>query len=414
MKILLFGNSGGDGFCECVERALQLQCNDLVVDLSFSKCKDGDLPDHNTLSERALVLVYAKAGQTWSQETEDWLAEVVESRRIVLPVLDTPVDANGLPRSINQLNAFVRSHFMTHSKRRSHSSDADVLGLVDDVLGLAWLRRHVRRVFISYRRSDSHAVARQLFYRFSRLGYEVFLDDASIPHAVNFQRELKWWLNDADLLIALLSPNFELSKWCVEEISFAQRQAIGILGVKWPKKFDNPTINIVDSFLMADQIVQLKLLHFKSRRGRRNGGEELAKSELTDEAWEQLLAACNKKRTRSVRARLDNLIKLTPAVLESSGPPQQHELGDFIFQDVSRGIRFVRVLPFRPRPEHLHEACQKGQHLGYAEAGCLYAENDLSDPRVKAMRWLTDTAGAISGSLTQPRLWPYCGGEELL
>src|SRR5262249_18049481 len=95
--------------------------------------------------------------------------------------------------------------------------------------------RRVPKVFISYKRTDSAPIAGQLYDRFNHLGYETFLDEASVPRAADFQRELKWWLNDADLLVVLASPCFTLSKWCMEEVSFCQQRVIGVALIQWPE-----------------------------------------------------------------------------------------------------------------------------------------------------------------------------------
>ncbi len=53
------------------------------------------------------------------------------------------------------------------------------------------LLRENRKLFISYRRTDSSAVANQLFDAFVRNNYDVFLDTYSINPAKNFQEEFK-------------------------------------------------------------------------------------------------------------------------------------------------------------------------------------------------------------------------------
>lgn len=450
MNILLLGDDGADGFRAMVEAALRRQCAGLGLMPSLTPCDAEALPEPATLRGRTLVLVFTEAVRSWPEPVESWLGEMLQAGHTVLPVLASAADASGLPQAVKMLNAFQRAHYRRplraagRKPRPARASDADVQGLVDEVLALAWLRRRERRVFISYRRCDSQAIARQLFHAFSLLGYEVFLDDASIPHTADFQRELKWWLNDADLLLALISPNFGSSTWCVEEFSFAQRQGIGALAVRWPQVLygqgagvlpfvDPPNVKVAVSpepgqarheptvigGLTPDQYLQLELADFASRKGRREGGAALAGSELTGAAWQRLLAACNQRRTPAVRARLDNLIKQVPEQFAMPGRAEalrQIELGDFLLRD-ARGRRcFVRVLPFRPRPEHLHAACDAGRaHPTRLQlAGCLYAENDSGDPRFQAMRWLADASARRRRDRgPQPHLWPMCGGRVL-
>ena len=65
------------------------------------------------------------------------------------------------------------------------------------------LLRENRKLFISYRRTDSSAVANQLFDAFVRNNYDVFLDTYSINPAKNFQEELHHRMTDCDVLIQL-------------------------------------------------------------------------------------------------------------------------------------------------------------------------------------------------------------------
>lgn len=96
------------------------------------------------------------------------------------------------------------------------------------------LLRKKRRVFISYKRSDSAAVANQLYDVLSRYQFDVFLDTYSIRGSADFQAELHHRITDSDVLIQLNSPNFKDSMWCEEEISEANARQVGVLQINWP------------------------------------------------------------------------------------------------------------------------------------------------------------------------------------
>lgn len=70
------------------------------------------------------------------------------------------------------------------------------------------LLRKSRRVFISYKRSESTGVAQQLFDLLIRNGFDPFLDSYSIRPADNFQEELLHRMTDSDVLIQLYTPEF--------------------------------------------------------------------------------------------------------------------------------------------------------------------------------------------------------------
>lgn len=96
------------------------------------------------------------------------------------------------------------------------------------------LLRQNRKLFISYRRSESTAIANQLFDALIRCNYDVFLDTYSIGAAKNFQEDLHHRLSDCDILIQLYTKEFKTSPWCLEEITSANQKQIGVVELVWP------------------------------------------------------------------------------------------------------------------------------------------------------------------------------------
>jgi hypothetical protein len=67
-----------------------------------------------------------------------------------------------------------------------------------------------RKVFISYRRDDSRYQARMIYHAFERvLGREsVFMDVDSISPGSNYRKILKEWVDQCDVLLALIGPGW--------------------------------------------------------------------------------------------------------------------------------------------------------------------------------------------------------------
>ena len=107
---------------------------------------------------------------------------------------------------------------------------------VTDVLRLMRLTRSERQAFISYKRSDSQAVADQLFDALGRRGYRAFLDTASVEAARRFQDVLHGRLADMDLLIFLDSSQACESQWVIDELTLANNLGLTVLQVVWPGK----------------------------------------------------------------------------------------------------------------------------------------------------------------------------------
>lgn len=98
--------------------------------------------------------------------------------------------------------------------------------------GFDMLRRR-RRLFISYRRTDSREIAVQLFEYFESLNYDVFLDTHSVPKASHFQNQLWHDMSDSDMVILLDTNDFMDSEWCARELAFAESKRISILRLKF-------------------------------------------------------------------------------------------------------------------------------------------------------------------------------------
>lgn len=106
-----------------------------------------------------------------------------------------------------------------------------VFGALFECLGM--LPRQ-RRVFLSYRRSESTPVAVQLFAELSARQYDVFLDTHSVDTSVDFQESLWHNLCDVDVLLMLDSPTYFDSRWTAAEYGRALAKGIGVLRVQWP------------------------------------------------------------------------------------------------------------------------------------------------------------------------------------
>lgn len=91
-----------------------------------------------------------------------------------------------------------------------------------------------RRIFLSYKRSESRQAALQLADKLTELQFEVFLDTRGMPPAVNFQDLLWHKLCDCDVLIMLDTPGYFTSRWTTAEFGRALSKEIPVLRVTWP------------------------------------------------------------------------------------------------------------------------------------------------------------------------------------
>lgn len=173
-------------------------------------------------------------------------------------------------------------------------SDEKTDSFVNYALEALRLMRQNRKLFISYRRSDSTFVANQLFDALVRCNYDVFLDTYSIGAAKNFQEELHHRLSDCDILIQLYTKEFKVSEWCLQEITAANQKQIGVIELVWPDmKLDihnhlcEPIILTKDDFL-TDYTNQ--------------------NAQLTDETVNKISKTVESVRARNMAARQDGLV----------------------------------------------------------------------------------------------------------
>ena len=169
---------------------------------------------------------------------------------------------------------------------------------LDSIVNVAFeelrLLRKKRRVFISYKRSDSAAVANQLYDKLSRHQFDVFLDTYSIRGAADFQAELHHRITDCDVLIQLNSQGFKDSKWCIEEITEANARRVGVLQINWP----GVKSDVTDQLSWTRNLVEQD---FRRKRFNRNT------STLKNIVLNEIAMKIEAIRARNIAARQDNL-----------------------------------------------------------------------------------------------------------
>ncbi len=87
------------------------------------------------------------------------------------------------------------------------------------------------RVFISYKRDETSALADQLFEVLSAAGFDVFLDRHCLPAGVSFQQYLSQELVDKSMLVLLESAGVVASDWVKWEIDLAKQSKMGLLAL---------------------------------------------------------------------------------------------------------------------------------------------------------------------------------------
>lgn len=392
----------GDSRSKVFRDELEHQCAKLDVPVVI----DETTPLKQPSKDKLLVVLLDPGRAVASHDAE--LRPFLDAGGTILPVAPDAAVAGAAVKSscLERTNAFLQERF--------GSGDEWAVALVDEVLAHLWIQRRRRRVFVSYKRSDSAGVARQIFKHLSGLGYEVFLDETSVPPADDFQNRLEWWLNDADLVVLLASPNLDSSKWVLEEITFAQNHGIGILAVVWPPESPGPALSprpAILGALMADQQLPLELQSFEDQTPQGTVGEACA---LEADALSTVIARATRQRTIALRDRLVDLVAYTRQHLADIGitQPAQSGPGDFRFE-MNGEPYLLRVVPFRPDTRVYYELA--GAADSATVVGCLYTESSVTESETRALAWCLEGNRRAPGNggnsaRIELKLWAQPGG----
>ncbi len=180
--------------------------------------------DYGLLDSKAPIVAVFFGYSTANDNSHRSLVDLLRDSITIIPFVDIRSDVlNELPSSISHINAY-----------RSSGSDSDYARLVTLILENLRLLRSERRLFISYKRSESQSIAIQLYEAFDKAGFEVFLDTRSVPYGAEFQNVLWHRMADCDIVVLLDTPNFRASHWTQLELSQANATNIQILHILWP------------------------------------------------------------------------------------------------------------------------------------------------------------------------------------
>lgn len=167
--------------------------------------------------------------------------------------------------------------------------------LAANILQAFRLIRKMRQAFISYRRVETRAVAIQLFAEFSKRGYRMFLDTASVESGEDFQEALWGRMIDVDLLVFLDSPNALSSRWVYEELNRAQGLGLGCLQLVWPNHTPTSGTDFCD--------------HYTLSKANFVDGQINAESCLNEETLASVLSAAEQTRIRSLSSRRRRIVQ---------------------------------------------------------------------------------------------------------
>ncbi|MEF7612996.1 toll/interleukin-1 receptor domain-containing protein [Aquincola sp. MAHUQ-54] len=175
--------------------------------------------DHFVETTPAVALFFGAPGATFPEH-----ANLLRLSIPVIPLVSHLHNVSAeLPECLWPINALALN-----------TGDSNLVKPAGSALQCLGLLPAQRRVFVSYRRSDSRDAAVQLFEELSARQFDVFLDTHSVGVAKNFQAMLWHRLCDSDVVVMLDTPGFFDSRWTRAEWGRATDKHISMLQVLWP------------------------------------------------------------------------------------------------------------------------------------------------------------------------------------
>ncbi len=214
----------------------------------------------------------------------DIINKLINDAVLILPiVININNFSSYIPKELRGINGY------------GLSSNLDIEPLVGSILEGLSLLRLSRRIFISYRRVESSAVAIQLYEQLEKAGFDVFLDTHKIRPGEPFQDELWHRLADTDTVVLLNTPGFLNSEWTTQELAKANSMSIGILHIIWPRHKPEEIAELSLPY-------KLKLTDFVNRK------YNSSKSYLRERTIKKIISEVESLRARSLAARRNNII----------------------------------------------------------------------------------------------------------
>lgn len=196
--------------------------------------------------------------------------------------------------------------------------------------GFELLRKN-RKIFISYKRTESSNVAIQLYEALEKNNFDVFLDTHSIDKGEEFQEELWHRMTDCDVILMLNTKGFLESEWCEYELEKAHLKRIGIVHLIWPDNDFQNFAQLAHSIKLTNGDFEKSLF------------SDLAKGRLKIERVTETIDLIESVRARNLAARQDALITEFIEAANYNNVEVNLQFSRYITENLSDGKRRIYI-----------------------------------------------------------------------
>ncbi|MDH4874406.1 toll/interleukin-1 receptor domain-containing protein [Pseudomonas sp. BN515] len=343
-----------------------------AVEIALHICPDSFRPNRRSCA--AALFIGGAAGADVD------ITAVVDPKIVpVLPVVSTeklvPVE---VPPSLRAFNCIFLDQV---PMERVFSALLECLGLLP----------RQRRVFLSYRRAESTAVAVQLFAELSARQFDVFLDTHSIGAGVDFQEQLWHQLSDVDVLLMLDTPEYFKSRWTDAEYGRALAKGIGVLRVQWPDSTPSPVTSTASrAELLAEEF--------------------LADGQLSNEAVQRICRQLEAVRSQSHALRTMSLIESVRNAIEQIEGQVNGVGPGRLMQVTLRNGRQLSVQPTLgvPTAVTLQETLLRA---GHDDCAVVYNHYGMMKSWQEHLEWLAQRVGGSRWIRQSDAAWDFAGWD---
>lgn len=378
-QIVMLGNGDKEG----LRKNLVEKIGDIGLDID-EHVAFLDATSVNTRSRKYPIVCVFFGSTHLPGEDIEAVDSLVKDEIIIIPVVsDLTLYSQLTPSSLHPINGSLLSE-----------STGGISATSNMVLEALNLLRRTRKLFISYRRQESSAVAIQLYEHLHRNGFEVFIDTISIRPGEPFQEVLWHRLSDTDVVVLLDTPGFLESRWTRDELANTSAMSIGILQLIWPDHKPDPKSSLCEKHYLnnSDFILSDK-------------GE---KKILTDNTIQVIGKAVENLRARSQASRYAKIVGTVGRIAEDLGieltvQPERYAI-------VKKDNKYVAVIPTVGVPEALRyqeiaELFEAIRDRSISDAYLLYDHVMLRDKWRKHLDWLDNHLPVKSIKVFNAEAW---------
>lgn len=268
------------------------------------------------------------------------------------------------------------------SKYNGLKWDINLNKIVNLILEGFELLRKSRKIFISYKRSESSNVAIQLYEHLEQNNFDVFLDTHSVDKGEDFQEELWHRMTDCDVILMLNTDGFLKSEWCNKELEKAHLKRIGIVHLIWPGS------NFEDFAYLAESI-QLKTNDFEKPFYSSDLNNRLKKEILP-----KIVNLIEGTRARNLASRQDSLITDFTQAASNNSISVQLQYQRYISHELVSGKEIVYIPTVGiPQSINCHSSEKLIERIGKKEIKSIqliYDDMSIRDYWLDHLDWLNN------------------------